>query len=184
MYYHLYCFGGKYDLIQLHRQIIHQNHGISIKDSTGASLISITNWLKSSPQVLLIQNLKKTTKITWHFVIPAVWTSTVFGPRLWLLSACRHSLAAKKYKVLPYDNWNWLMYLPKHSCNESLVTWMIRWACSTTPQSCNLHGQLVWHIQAGPPRPKSIKKIFTNCVGILLLIFITLPGLATWEKSK
>ena len=36
-------FGGKYDLIQLHRQIIHQNDGISMR-----------NWLKSSPPVLFI----------------------------------------------------------------------------------------------------------------------------------
>ena len=27
-----YFFGGKYDLIQLHRQIIHQNDGISMRN--------------------------------------------------------------------------------------------------------------------------------------------------------
>ena len=46
----MYCHGiptiffdGKYDLIQLHRQIIHQNDGISMR-----------NWLKSSPPALFI----------------------------------------------------------------------------------------------------------------------------------
>lgn len=33
MYCHQYFFGGKYDLIQLHRQIIHQNDGISMRNS-------------------------------------------------------------------------------------------------------------------------------------------------------
>ena len=31
-YVHQYFFGGKYDLIQLHRQIIHQNDGISMRN--------------------------------------------------------------------------------------------------------------------------------------------------------
>ena len=30
----------------------------------------------------------------------AVWAGTVFGPRLWQLSARRHSLAVQKYKRL------------------------------------------------------------------------------------
>ena len=34
-----FCFGGKYDLIQLHRQIIHQNDGKSMRNS----------WKPSSP---------------------------------------------------------------------------------------------------------------------------------------
>ena len=33
MYCHQYFFGGKYDLIQLHRQIIRQNDGISMRNS-------------------------------------------------------------------------------------------------------------------------------------------------------
>ena len=40
-------FGGKYNLIQIHRQIIHQSDGISIR-----------NWLKSSPPAFFIWNLK------------------------------------------------------------------------------------------------------------------------------
>ena len=32
-------------------------------------------------------------KMTWHFVISAVWASTVFGPRLWQLCSCWCSLA-------------------------------------------------------------------------------------------
>ena len=32
MYCHQYFFGDKYDLIQLHRQIIHQNDGISMRN--------------------------------------------------------------------------------------------------------------------------------------------------------
>ena len=44
-------FGGKYDLIQLHRQIIHQNDGISMRTS-----------LRPSPPAFSIQNLKKTEK--------------------------------------------------------------------------------------------------------------------------
>ena len=71
---HQYFFGGKYDLIQLHRQIIHQNAGISMR-----------SWLKSSPTALFIYNLKKTTKMTWNFVISAVWAGTVFCSRLWSL---------------------------------------------------------------------------------------------------
>ena len=33
MYCNQYFFGDKYDLIQLHRQIIHQNDGISMRNS-------------------------------------------------------------------------------------------------------------------------------------------------------
>ena len=43
MYCHQYSFGGKYDLIQLHRQIIHQNDGIFIR-----------NLLKPSPPAFSI----------------------------------------------------------------------------------------------------------------------------------
>ena len=49
-----YFFGGKYDLIQLHRQIIRQNDGISMRNS-----------LKPSSPAFSIENLKKTTKMTW-----------------------------------------------------------------------------------------------------------------------
>ena len=42
MYCHQYFFGGKYNLIQLHRQIIFLNDGISMK-----------NWLKSWPSAFL-----------------------------------------------------------------------------------------------------------------------------------
>jgi hypothetical protein len=42
-------FGVKYDLIQLHKQFIHQSDGISMRNS-----------LKPSPP-----NLKKTMKMTW-----------------------------------------------------------------------------------------------------------------------
>ena len=31
-YCHQYFFGGKYDLIQLHRQIIHQNDGVFMRN--------------------------------------------------------------------------------------------------------------------------------------------------------
>ena len=41
-------FGGKYDLFQLHRQIIHQNDGISM-----------INWLESSP----LAQLRKVTRL-------------------------------------------------------------------------------------------------------------------------
>ncbi len=53
---------------------------------------SMRNWLKSSPPAFFLN--KRKTKMTWHFVISAVWASTVFGPRLWPLSVRRHSLAA------------------------------------------------------------------------------------------
>ena len=45
MYWHQYFFGGKYDLIQLHRQIIYQNDAISMR-----------NWLKSSQTVSKVNN--------------------------------------------------------------------------------------------------------------------------------
>ena len=48
MYCHQYCFGGKYDLIQLHRQIIHENDGIFMR-----------NWLKSSPPVFFYLRIKE-----------------------------------------------------------------------------------------------------------------------------
>ena len=54
MYCNQYFFGGKYDLIKLHKQIIHQNDGLSMR-----------NLLKPSPLVFSIQNLKKTLKLTW-----------------------------------------------------------------------------------------------------------------------
>ena len=46
-------FGGKYDLIQLHRQIIHQN----------AQNFFFTTKI-TSPPALLVKNLKKTMKMT------------------------------------------------------------------------------------------------------------------------
>ena len=46
-------FGGKYDLIQLHRQIIHQN----------ARNFFFTTKI-TSPPALLVNNLKKTMKMT------------------------------------------------------------------------------------------------------------------------
>ena len=39
--------------------------------------------MKPSPPAFSISNLKKTMKMTWHFVISAVWAGTVFSPRLW-----------------------------------------------------------------------------------------------------
>ena len=54
MYCHQYFFGGKYDLIHLHRQVIHQNDGISMR-----------KLLKPSPPAFSIWNLKKTMKMTW-----------------------------------------------------------------------------------------------------------------------
>ena len=54
MYCHQDFVGGKYDLIQLHRQIIHQNDWIFMKHS-----------LKPFPPAFSIQNLKKTMKMTW-----------------------------------------------------------------------------------------------------------------------
>ena len=84
-----YVFGGKYDLIQLHRQIIHQmffHHKNTITTSNFYS------------------NLKKTMKMTWHFVISAVWVGSVFGPCLWQLSACRRLLAGR-------GRWNFDMFL-------------------------------------------------------------------------
>ena len=44
-------FGGKYDLIQLHRRIIHQNDGISMR-----------NWLKSSPPAYFYLKFKENNK--------------------------------------------------------------------------------------------------------------------------
>ena len=41
-------FSGKYNLIQIHRQIIHQSYRISIR-----------NWLKSSPPAFFIWNLNR-----------------------------------------------------------------------------------------------------------------------------
>ena len=44
-------------------------------------------------QHFLFKIKKKTTKMTWHFVISAVWASTVFDPLLWQVCSCWHSLA-------------------------------------------------------------------------------------------
>ena len=54
MYCHQYFFGGNYDLIQLQRQIVHQNDGVSMRNS-----------LKPSPPAFYIQSLKNTMKMTW-----------------------------------------------------------------------------------------------------------------------
>ena len=53
---HQYFFGGKYDLIQLQRQIIHQNDGISMRNS-----------LKPSPPPFSIY-INKTMKMTYRRV--------------------------------------------------------------------------------------------------------------------
>ena len=72
---------------QLQSQIMYQNAQIFKR-----------NWLISSPPAISIQNLKKTMKMTQHFVISAFWAGTVFGPRLWQLSA----------RLLMSRDWTWL----------------------------------------------------------------------------
>ena len=91
-----YFFGGKYDLIQLHRQIIHQNARIFKRNS-----------LIPSPPAIYIY-LKKTMKMTWYFVISAVWAGAVFGPRLWQLSARRRSLAGPWHDINYFDKF-WIV---------------------------------------------------------------------------
>ena len=62
MYCHQYFFGGKYDLIQLHRQIVHQNDGIPMR-----------YYLKPLPPAFSSQ---KMMKITWRHM-EFVW---IFSP--------------------------------------------------------------------------------------------------------
>ena len=50
------------------------------------------------PPAISIQNLKKTMKMTWHFVISAVWASTVFVPHLWQHCSYWRSLADSSKK--------------------------------------------------------------------------------------
>ena len=73
-------FGDKYDLIQLHRQIIHQN------DRSFFSITKITSPLAQENND--------------NEMISTVWAGTVFGPRLWSLSACHHPLAGRKYHIV------------------------------------------------------------------------------------
>ena len=80
---------------ELHRQIIHQNARFFKR-----------NWLIPSPPAISIKNLKKTMKMTWHFVISAVWAGTAFGPRLWQLSVRQRSLTdIKLLSYYPYMTW-------------------------------------------------------------------------------
>ena len=77
-------FGGKYDLIQLHRQIIHQN----------ARNFFFTTKITSTCTFGL-----KSKENNENDMTSAVWAGTVFGPRLWPLSARRHLLVGKYQKI-------------------------------------------------------------------------------------
>ena len=83
-------------------------------------------------------------KMTWHFAISAVLASTVFGPRLWPLSARRHSLAACVDLIQENE-----MRPLNPTVNFSPVYFIIKWF-KTGPDTCLnfLHVQtyfeLVW----------------------------------------
>ena len=72
-------FGAKYDLIQLHRQIIHQN-ARNFFFTTKNNITTSTFGLK----------YKENNE---NYMTSVVCAGTVFGPRLWPLSARCHSLA-------------------------------------------------------------------------------------------
>ena len=73
----LFC--GKYDLIQPHRQIMHQN----------AQNFFFTTKITSPPAFFVL----KTKENNENDMTSVVWAGTVFSPRVWPLSACRHLLA-------------------------------------------------------------------------------------------
>ena len=75
-------FGCKYDLIQLHRQIMHQN----------AQNFFFTTKITSPPAFLVLKS-KGNNENDMTLI---VWASTVFGPCLWLLSVHSHLLAVPK----------------------------------------------------------------------------------------
>ena len=72
-------FGDKYDLIQLHRQITIQY------------AFSPQNYHHHQ------QFLSKFRENNENDMTSVVWAGTAFGPRLWPLSACRHSLADRTF---------------------------------------------------------------------------------------
>ena len=69
-------FGGKYDLIQLHRQIIHQNARIFLFHQKN-DITTSTFGLKSKEN-------------NENAVPSVVWAGTVLALRVWPLSARRH----------------------------------------------------------------------------------------------
>ena len=73
-------FGGKYDLIQLHGQIIHTSKCSEFLFHHKNNITISTFGLKSKEN-----NENDMTSV--------VWAGTVNGPRLWPLSARHHSLA-------------------------------------------------------------------------------------------
>ena len=73
----LIFFGGKYDLIQLHRQIIHQN----------AWNFFVTTKI-TSPLALLVKNLKKTMKMTLLQLFGLVLFSAHVYGRPQLVATC------------------------------------------------------------------------------------------------
>ena len=77
-------FGGNYDLIQLHRQIIHQY---------ARNYISPQNYDHHQ------QFLSKLREINENVMTSAVWAVIVFGPRVWQLSARCHYVLRGPYGI-------------------------------------------------------------------------------------
>ena len=96
-------FCSVYDLIQLYWQIIYQNDQIFTK-----------KWLKPSPPAFSISNLKKTMKMTLHFVISTERAGTVFSPCLWQL------WWSKQHGLVFYCNLNSL-WMPKDTAGTYLL---------------------------------------------------------------
>ena len=70
-------FGGKYDMIQLHIQIIHQN---------AQELLFHQKIIITTSNFYLRENNENDMTLV-------VWAVVVFGPRVWSLSARHHLLA-------------------------------------------------------------------------------------------
>ena len=107
-----YFFCGNYDLIQLHRQIIHQYDGISMR-----------NWLKSSPPV----------QWKWHDILlfqlfgPVLFSAHVYG------SSWRRSLADLNHVTASYTNinifkfYNQIFDVKNSSWTSACLLWVENW---------------------------------------------------------